>query len=130
MPPVLLEVVTPLPEGWGLCATCESLLAFASPGNSPYTRGLDEYPPEWQAEFHRFSDLIFDLARRYGNSLLIRILDPRSLQGLWKSIRHGVHRYPTFIVNRREKIPGWNMARLDSALQSAGATQQSGAVSV
>jgi hypothetical protein len=124
VPPVLLEVVTPLPEGWGVCVTCELLLAQADPENPPHSRGLDEYPPEWQAEFQRFSDLIFDLAARYGSTLLIRIIDPRSLQGIWKSIRYRVHRYPAFIVNGREKIAGWNTGDLDSALQAAGAAGQ------
>jgi hypothetical protein len=124
MPPVRVEVITPLPEGWGICLSCEALIAQAGMGNAPYKRGMDEYPPGWQEEFQRFSDLIFDLSTCYGNSVLIHIFDPRSLQGLWKSIRFGVRHYPTFIVERREKITGWNVPYLESALQAAGAVRQ------
>jgi hypothetical protein len=122
--PVQIEIITPLPEGWGLCMTCEMLIAHANLDKGPYERGLEEYPPEWQEEFHRFSDLIMDLSARYGNSILIRIFDPRSLQGLWKSIRHGVRRYPTFIVAGGQKISGWDVPILEQTLKKSGAVEQ------
>jgi len=126
MNPVQVEVITPLPEGWGICLTCEALIAQADMDKPPCERGLDEYPPEWQAEYQRFSELVYDLSQRYGDSVTIRIWDPRSLQGLIKAIRHGAHRYPTFVINGRHKITGLNASQLDQALQSAGAVLQPG----
>ena len=123
MLPVQVEVITPLPEGWGVCLTCEMLIAQVDLGQSPYERGMDEYPAEWRAEFNRFSDLIMDLSARYGNSIMIRIFDPRSLQGLWKAIRYGVRRYPTFIITGSQKISGWDIAGLEQALQQSGAVE-------
>ena len=58
MAPVQVEVITPLPEGWGVCLSCEMLMAQAELDKGPSERGLDEYPPEWQAEFHRFSEVV------------------------------------------------------------------------
>ena len=124
MNPVQVEVITPLPEGWGICLTCEALIAQVEMGQAPCDRGLEEYPPEWQADFRRFSELIFDLSQRYGDSVSIRIWDPRSFQGLIKAIRYGAHRYPTFVVDGRQKIVGLEAARLDQALQSAGALSE------
>jgi hypothetical protein len=124
MSPVQVEVITPLPEGWGICLSCEALIACAGMEQPPSERGMDEYPPEWQDEFRRFSDLIFELSARYGDTILIRIFDPRSLQGLWKSIRHGVRHYPTFLVAGQAKIAGLDVARIKSILQSAGAVEQ------
>lgn len=124
MPPTQVDVIFPLPEGWGICLTCEAMMAHANMGKAPYERGLDEYPAEWQEEFRRFSDHVLDLSARYGNAILIRIFDPRSLQGLWKSIRYGVRHYPTFIVNGREKVTGWDAARIESALKAAGAVEK------
>lgn len=124
MKPVQVEVITPLPEGWGVCVTCEVLIAQTGMEKAHHERGLDEYPPEWQADFQRFSETIYDLALRYGDSIRIRIWDPRSLQGLWKSIRHGVHRYPTFILGNDRKVTGLDRPRLEQTLQEAGAVQQ------
>ncbi len=119
MLPVYIDVIAPVPEGWGLCQSCEMLLAQADLGQAPPERGLDELPPEWRADFHRLSALIFDLADRYRDRVLIRVYDPRSLQGLVKALRHGARRYPTFIVAGRTKVVGWDEAALERAVQVA-----------
>lgn len=115
---VNIEVISFLPEGWGICLSCEMLMARANLDQSPHERGMEEYPPEWQEEFRKLSDFIIDLSVRYGDDVLIRIFDPRSLQGLWKSIRYGVHRYPTFIINGQEKVTGLDQQSMESTLQS------------
>ncbi len=121
---VRVDVIFPVPEGWGICLSCEMMMARANIDQAPYERGLDEYPPEWQDEFRRLSATIMTLADRYQNSILIRIWDPRSLQGMLRSIRYGVRRYPTFIVDGRTKLTGWDQDRLEQALQSAGVILQ------
>jgi len=120
--PVLVDVITLVPHGWGLCMPCEVLIAETGLVKDPPERGLDEYPLEWQADFERLSTLIFDLAARYGDSVLIRIYDPRSLRGLFKTLHYGVHRYPTFVIAGQEKITGWDQAALERVLAAKGAT--------
>jgi hypothetical protein len=118
---IQVEVIAPLPEGWGICLSCEMLMARANLDKAPYERGMDEFPPDWQENFHRLSDIILNLSARYADSLMIRIYDPRSLQGLAKSLRHSVHRYPTFIVDGKQKVSGWDIAHLEEILLSKGA---------
>ncbi len=121
MPPIRVDVIAPVPEGWGLCQACELLMARADLDQAPPARGLDELPPEWQADFQRLSALIFDLAGRYGDRIMIRVYDPRSLQGMAKALRYRARRYPTFVVASRDKVVGWNDAALEQALIRAGA---------
>lgn len=113
MPPIRVDVIAPVPEGWGLCQACELMLARADLDQAPPERGLDELPPEWQADFQRLSALIFGLADRYGGRLAIRVYDPRSLQGMAKALRHWVRRYPTFVIAGRTKVTGWDVAALE-----------------
>jgi hypothetical protein len=119
MKPVQIDVFYPFPEGWGICTTCEVMMAQANLGGAPHERGLDEYPPEWQDEFKRLSATIFNLADRYQDKVQIRIWDPRSLQDMWRSIRHGVRHYPTFIVKGHNKMTGWDTTILDQYIQAA-----------
>lgn len=123
MSTVHIDVISPLPEGWGICLSCEMLMARANLDQAPHERGLDEYPPEWQEEFQRLSDVVIDLSGRYQDSILIQIWDPRSLQGLMKSIRYWVRRYPTFIVEGQSKVTGWNVEQLDHYIVNAGGVQ-------
>lgn len=94
-------------------------MAQADLGQAPYERGLDEYPPEWQAEFKRLASTVIELADRYQDDVQIRIWDPRSLQGLLRALRHGVRRYPTFLVNGRDKTYGWDTTKLEQDIQAA-----------
>jgi hypothetical protein len=96
------------------------MMVRANLGKAPYERGLEEYPTEWQEDFQRLSDLVLELAARHGENILIRIWDPRSLQGMFKSIRYGVRRYPTFVINGQEKVTGLDAALLEQVLRSQG----------
>jgi predicted DsbA family dithiol-disulfide isomerase len=39
---------------------------------------------------------------------------------MFKSIRYGVRRYPTFVINRHEKVTGLDAALLEQVLRSQG----------
>lgn len=117
--PVQVDVITPLPEGWGLCTTCEAFISQANLDQAPHERALESFPPEWQAEYTRLSDLVLYLSQKFGNEVAIRLFDPRSLQGLMKSIRYGVHKYPTFLVEDHTKVVGLDAELLDAAIRSA-----------
>ncbi|MGQ9766766.1 MAG: hypothetical protein ACUVSS_05455 [Anaerolineae bacterium] len=130
MSAVKLDVVALVPEGWGLCQACEVMMARADLDQAPPARGLDELPPEWQADFQRLSGLIFDLAERYDDRLVIRVYDPRSLQGMAKALRYWARRYPTFVVDGRAKISGWDVGALEQAIASRFAEAEQATPSV
>jgi hypothetical protein len=122
MPVVRVDVISPWPEAWGLCSVCEMVMDQADMGRSSGEREAEDLPAEWRAEAERLSTLLHDLARQYGERITIRLWDPRSLQGMLKSIRHGVRRYPAFIIAGGRRIVGWNIAALEHALRGAGLT--------
>jgi hypothetical protein len=122
--PVQVDVFAPLPESWGMCSSCEMLLGQTGMGQDQASAAQDAYPPDWQDDFRRLSDLVFDLAQRFGEDISISLYDPRSLPGMFKAIRHGVRRYPTFIVSGRAKITGWDLAKIEQHLIQAGVNQR------
>ncbi len=84
---------------------------------------MREYPADMLDDHIRLSEWVVELAQRYGRDIEIRVIDPQSGLGLWKSLRHWVRRYPTFIVNGREKHTGWDKEALDMILQGTLGTQ-------
>ena len=117
MESVRLEVIAHTFEGLGICTACELVLSEAGVGEHPSERALDEYPEEWQDEFRRLTDWVYDLAGRYGDRILIKVIDPQSPEGLFKSLRYRVRHYPTWIVNGKTRIVGWDRPALEAALE-------------
>ena len=76
-------------------------------GKPVHTQEINEYPDNVKAEFVRLSDWVRQLRRAYGQQVVVRIVDPQSLNGFWKVVRHRIRRFPTFFVGSREKIAGW-----------------------
>jgi hypothetical protein len=114
--PVRLEVIAPTFQGLGICSACELVLAHAGVGEPPAKRAWDEYPQDWREDCQRLADWVYDLAGRYGDRILVKVIDPQSPEGLLKSLRYRVRRYPTWVVNGKERVVGWDRLALEAAL--------------
>jgi hypothetical protein len=80
---------------------------------------MKEYPADMLEAHIRLSDWVIELVQRYGPDVRIRVIDPQSGLGLWKSLRYWVREYPTFIVNGRQRYSGWDKASLEAVIQRA-----------
>jgi len=87
-----------------------------------HQRETDEYPLELKEEYAKLSDWVQDLTRLYKHRLFIRLIDVQSPLGIYKSFRHWIRKYPTFIVEGQETYPGWDKGRLESLLVKFGLT--------
>jgi hypothetical protein len=119
MKPIRLEVIAPTFQGLRICSSCELVLSEAGVGEHPAERDLGEYPKEWQDDYRRLTDWVYDLAGRYDEQISIKVIDPQSAEGLLKSLRYRVRRCPTWLVNGRGRVVGWDRQALDAALQRA-----------
>ena len=105
-------------EGYGLCSTCELLFTEAELDSGPVERGLDEYPPDWVEDYRRLSVWLADLSVRYGERILIKVVDTQSPEGFFKCLRFWVRRYPAFIVEGQKRLVGWDREALETILQA------------
>jgi hypothetical protein len=81
---------------------------------------MGEYPTDMLQDHIRLSEWVVELSQRYGPDIEIRVIDPQSGLGLWKSLRHWVRKYPAFIVNGKKKYTGWDKDALERVLQRTG----------
>jgi hypothetical protein len=79
---------------------------------------LGEYPQDLLEEHRQLSTLVVELLNHFKDGIVIHVIDPQSLQGIFKSIRYRVRKYPAFIIDGEELIVGWNRAALDSAIET------------
>lgn len=78
---------------------------------------FNEYPEELKEDYLHLSGWINELAQRYGEKILIDIIDARSLRGFYKSIHYRTQTYPTFIVDKKVKYSGSDKSQLDLILE-------------
>ena len=112
-----LEIFAPLPTDFFHCLGCERVFSETDIGAQTRREMRISYPPQMMEEIQKLANLVNDLSSRYERQLNICLIDPQSLEGFFKSIRYWIRRYPTFILNRRKIAVGWDISKLDLALQ-------------
>jgi hypothetical protein len=78
---------------------------------------LNDYPEDLKEDYLFLSNWIRELSQKYRENILIKVIDVQSLQGVYKSIRYGIFRYPTFIIDNKKKYTGKDKDRLDALLE-------------
>jgi hypothetical protein len=72
-------------------------------------------PDDLAAEFHSLSQWAQGLPRRYGARVTMRLVDAASIEGFFKSLVHGLNRFPAFLVDGRKYV-GTDFARVDALI--------------
>ena len=118
MKPITLEIVTRVVTTFGHCRHCEVLFDEADIAQKFHQKDMNEYPQDLMDEYLRLSDWLKELSRLYQHRLLIKIIDVQSLLGIFKSLRHRIRDYPTFIIEGKEVYTGWNKDQLETLLDT------------
>jgi hypothetical protein len=118
MKPISIEVVTNLLTVFGHCNRCGLIFAESGFEDEVNKEALAEYPKDLREELRQLSDWIQEVIRLYKHRIRIRIIDAKSLPGIYKSLRYRFHKYPAFIVNREDVMAGWDREKLYDILDA------------
>jgi hypothetical protein len=116
MKPITLEIVTRVLTTFGHCRHCEVIFDEVDFAQKFHQKDVNDYPPDLADEYLRLSDWIRELTHLYQHRLLIKIIDVQSFLGVYKSLRHWIRKYPTFIVEGKETYTGWDKDQLEHLL--------------
>lgn len=116
MKPIMLEIVTRVLTTYDHCRHCEVFFDQAGLDEKFHQKEVNEYPSDLKEENVKLSEWIKELTRLYKHRLLIRLIDVQSLPGMYKSLRHRVRKYPTFIIEGKEVYTGWDKNQLEDLL--------------
>lgn len=114
--PLHVEVIAHVLGSMNHCSHCQVFIDGVGIGNQVHQADLDSYPPEWMADWQRLSDLIFALTEKYAGRLVIHITDAQSPQALWKALRHGIRKYPTFRIGN-ENYHGFDLEHISTLIE-------------
>jgi hypothetical protein len=100
--PLLIEIVAYAPTAFYHCTHCEVVWQ-----ESGFSQGVHEeqvqsaLPPDLLQDYQAVSDWVHRLMKVYCDQVVVKVLDAASLEGFWKTTRHGLGRYPAVIVGGR-----------------------------
>ena len=119
MKPVSVQIIAYAPTIFYHCQHCELTFQEIGIGERLRRREAAEALPEDLArEFQAVSDWVHRLLERHGARLRIDVLDAASIRGFLASLRHRVRRYPTVIVDGRDRQAGLSFEALDALIDS------------
>ena len=107
--PVVVEVLAYAPSEFYHCTHCELVWQQAGIGPVVHREQRESgLPPDLLEEYGAISTWAHGLYERFGDAVVIKLVDPASLEGFFKSLRHWVHRYPGYMVNGKA-LPGGSL---------------------
>jgi len=114
--PLEVEVVAHVLGSMDHCSQCQVFIDGVGVGDQIHQADLDSYPPDWMEEWQRLSDLILNITEQYAGQLVVKVTDAQSPQAIWKAIRRGVRKYPTFIVGK-DKYHGLDQTKVANLIE-------------
>ncbi len=117
--PILVEILTYAPTQFFHCQHCEFVWHEAGVGENIHREQLQSsIPQDLQKEYADLSNWVRETVETYGGRVVFKIIDVASMEGLLKSVRYGARRYPAFIVEKRDKYIGGDLARAKQLIDS------------
>ncbi|HJW90285.1 MAG TPA: hypothetical protein VJ436_06560 [Anaerolineales bacterium] len=112
--PLMVEIIAYAPTAFYHCTHCEVAWREAGVTNRIHTEQVtSSLPPDLAEEYQILSDWVRNMAKRYCDQLLIKVVDAASLEGFFKTLRYRVRRFPAVIVAGETRF-------LDGDFQAAG----------
>lgn len=127
MATISVEVIAPVIPAIESCRHCRDFFRDAGIAERVNRDLLSSYPEEVRRAYARLCQMMHNLSVRHGPGLKFTLIDPQTPMGLWKTLRHRVRAYPTFIVDGHATYAGWNEEAISDLLRQgvAGTSAES-----
>jgi hypothetical protein len=104
---VEIEVLAYAPTVFYHCQHCEIAFGRTSVGPSVHReQAAEALPEDLREQFQDLSNWVHDLAGRFGERIRVKIVDAASIEGVFKSLRYRIGKYPAVIVAGTDKLVG------------------------
>ena len=110
--PVMVEVLVYAPTMFFHCQHCEFVWQHTAGTPKFHKEQLESSIPEdLKQEYQRLSDWVLDVAETHKGRVVFKIIDAASIEGVFKSLRYRVRRFPAMIVDGKQKVVGSDLDR-------------------
>ena len=104
--PLLVEIIAYAPTAYYHCTHCEVAWREIGVTNRIHQEQTQSsLPPDLVQDYQAVSDWVKEIFQRYCDRVIVKVIDAASPEGLVKSLRYRVRRYPAIIVDHRSRFP-------------------------
>jgi len=102
-----VEIIAYAPTAFYHCTHCEVAWSEMGATNQIHDEQVrNSLPEDLIQEYQEISDWVRELFRQHCDRIIIKVIDAASIEGVFKSLRYGVRRYPAVIVDGRRRFVG------------------------
>lgn len=120
MQPLMVEIIAYAPTQYFHCKHCEFVWnAAQSEGVKKFhTDALEtSIPPDLMSEYRDLSDWVLGAVERFGGRVVFKVIDATSFEGLLKTLKYGLRKYPAVVIGGKEKFIGVDFANAEAMIQ-------------
>lgn len=112
--PLTVEIIAYAPTAYYHCTHCEVAWREIGVSNKIHQEQMQSsLPDDLVQEYQAVSDWVREIFRQHCDALVVKVIDAASPEGLLRSMRYRVHRYPAVIVDHQARFQA-------GALKAAG----------
>lgn len=111
MQPLMVEIIAYAPTQFYHCEHCEVVwkATDASSIKKWHVETLEtSMPPEMMQDYRHLSDWVINAVEHYGGRVIFKVVDAASLEGVFKSVKYRVRKYPAVVIDGKGKSIGDN----------------------
>jgi len=113
MKAISIEVVSNFLTTFSHCSRCDIIFNESGLGKEVNKGDIEEYPADLKDDVLKLSDRLGELKQLYKHRVSIRLTHALSPRGIYKSLIHRLHKYPAFIIERRDVYIGWDREKIE-----------------
>ncbi len=124
---ISVQVFAYAPTIFTHCQHCE--IAFQQVGIGERIQRRESataLPQDLLLEYQKVSDWVHALLERHPADVEIRVVDPVSVEGSLRALRHGIRRFPAVVIGGRDKVFGPDLDRADRLIEERVAARREG----
>ncbi len=110
MRPLTVEIIAYAPTEFFHCLHCEVVFQQVGIGQKIHAeQRAANFPDDLKKEFADLSAWVEQTAERHPDQIQFKIVDAASIEGVYKSLRYGVRKFPAVIVGGKDKVSGGDL---------------------
>lgn len=116
--PLSIEVITYAPTEFFHCTHCEVVFQQVGVGQKIHAeQRAAAFPDDLKQDYARLAAWVESIATRHPDRVRFKIIDAASIEGVFKSLRYRVRRFPAIVVDGKDRVEAGDYERATALVE-------------